>query len=129
MSPSLGIIIMMNNYFHDVATALLLASAIALWTIVRKVGDDAHASVIEYSYNVFRGLAKLARLSIAWIIIGGIPRLIYYQDFEWANAAGKNQIPALIVKHIFFFIFVGSGAHLWLKLKKRMNELKNHVQY
>jgi hypothetical protein len=33
MSPSLGVLIMMNNYFHDVATALLAASGFVLWWI------------------------------------------------------------------------------------------------
>jgi len=34
-SPALGVAIMMNNYFHDVATALLAASSFCLYAIVR----------------------------------------------------------------------------------------------
>ena len=29
------ILIIMNNYFHDVATALLLAAAVIMWTLER----------------------------------------------------------------------------------------------
>jgi len=36
MSPELGVLIMMNNYFHDVATALLMASGYVIWVIVKK---------------------------------------------------------------------------------------------
>jgi hypothetical protein len=35
MSPLAGVAIMMNNYLHDVATALLAASAVALWVMLR----------------------------------------------------------------------------------------------
>ena len=34
-SPALGVAVMMNNYFHDVATATLMASALCLYAIVK----------------------------------------------------------------------------------------------
>jgi hypothetical protein len=124
MSPALGVVIMMNNYFHDVATALLIASGIAMWVIVKKYGNNNQQDVTEYFLNIYKSITFLAKFSVAWIIIGGIPRTIFYTEFEWANAAGKGQIPALIVKHILAFLFVGSGAYLWFKLSSRVKELK-----
>ena len=35
ITPGLGVAIMMNNYFHDVATALLAASGFTLHAIAR----------------------------------------------------------------------------------------------
>lgn len=127
MSPSLGVIIMMNNYFHDVATALLLASGIVMWLIAKKLGSSRDNAVIHYFLNLYNGITCLAKFSLAWIIIGGIPRTIFYTEFEWANAAGKGQITALIVKHILALIFVGSGAHIWIRLHKRVKELRKHT--
>lgn len=127
MSPSLGVIIMMNNYFHDVATALLLASGIVMWLIAKKLGSSRDNAVIHYFLNLYNGITRLAKFSLAWIIIGGIPRTIFYTEFEWANAAGKGQITALIVKHILALIFVGSGAHIWIRLHKRVKELRKHT--
>lgn len=124
MSPSFGVIIMMNNYFHDVATALLLAGGIAMWVIFKRLANTTDDAVIAYFLNVYRSMTGLAKFSLAWILIGGIPRTIFYKDFEWANAVGKNQVPALIVKHILAFAFVTAGAYLWLKLSKRVDELK-----
>jgi hypothetical protein len=115
---------MRNNYFHDVATALLIASGIAMWVIVKKYGNNNQQDVTEYFLNIYKSITFLAKFSVAWIIIGGIPRTIFYTEFEWANAAGKGQIPALIVKHILAFLFVGSGAYLWFKLSSRVKELK-----
>jgi hypothetical protein len=147
MSQKLGVLIMMNNYFHDVATALLLASGVAIWVMFRKYEDHNTPEVKEYFLRIYRGITHLAQFSLAWIILGGIPRTIFYKDFEWANAVGKNQVPAiprtifykdfewanavgknqvpaLIVKHILAFIIVGTGAYVWLKLSKRMKNIK-----
>lgn len=124
MSPSLGVVIMMNNYLHDVATALLLASSVAMWIMVRRLGSSAEPAVVTYFFDIYRGVTRLAKFSIAWILIGGIPRVLAYKEFEWANAAGKGQIPALIIKHILFFIVVGTGAYFWMKIGRRIKELK-----
>ena len=39
MSPTTALLIMLNNYFHDVATALLMAGGIAMWIIASRLGD------------------------------------------------------------------------------------------
>ncbi len=123
MSPALGIFIMMNNYFHDVATALLLASGVALWIIDRKL-DATNQGAVDYFLGIYRSMTRLARFSLWWILIGGIPRVLAYRDFEWANAAGKGQVPALIVKHVLAFAFVSAGAHVWIRINRRVKNLK-----
>ena len=124
MSETSGVILMMNNYFHDVATALLLASAIAMWVIYKKFGDSDKPEVRDYFLRLYGSLTFLARFSLAWIILGGIPRTIFYTEFEWSHFAGKSQIPALIIKHILAFIFVGTGAYIWLKIRRKVKEIK-----
>lgn len=124
MSPSLGIAIMMNNYFHDVATALLLASGVVMWIVLKRLGNNTDKGVSDYFLSLYKSITGLAKFSLAWIIIGGVPRTIFYREFEWANYAGKGQIPALIVKHILAFIFVTAGIYLWLKLRKRVDDIK-----
>lgn len=123
MSPTLGVFIMMNNYFHDVATALLLASGVAMWVIVRKLETHPAPPVVDYFLKVYRGVTGLAKFSLAWILIGGIPRTLAYKQFEWANAVGNSQVPALIIKHILAFLIVGAGAYLWIRLGRRIREL------
>jgi hypothetical protein len=128
MSPSLGVFIMMNNYFHDVATALLLASGITMWVIYRKLGAATEESATDYFLRLYQSITRLAKFSLVWIVIGGIPRTLAYREFEWANAVGKSQVPALIVKHILAFIFVGTGAYIWIKLSRRVREIKSSQQ-
>jgi hypothetical protein len=124
MSETAGVILMMNNYFHDVATALLLASGIAIWVIYKKFGDSDKPDVREYFLKLYGSMTFLVKFSFAWIILGGIPRTYFYTEFEWSHYAGKSQIPALIVKHILAFLFVGAGAYLWINIRKKVKEIK-----
>jgi hypothetical protein len=121
MTPAAGIALMMNNYFHDVATALLLASAFALVVLLRRFeagprGPDA----ARYFLEIAERMKGLARFSLAWIVLGGIPRTIWYGEFEWANAAGRGQVVALVVKHVIAFGFVAAGVVLWARLRRRV---------
>ena len=125
MSPAAGIALMMNNYLHDVATALLVASGVALWVMLRRFdagprGPDA----ARYFLELHASMARLARISLAWIVLGGIPRTIFYVDFEWANAAGRGQVAALAVKHVVAFAFVAAGAWRWARLRRRVAEVR-----
>jgi heme/copper-type cytochrome/quinol oxidase subunit 3 len=114
---------MLNNYFHDVATALLLASGITMWIVLKRLEDGNGRAVNEYFLRIYRGITGLAKFALGWILLGGIPRTLFYKDFEWANAAGRAQIPALIVKHILAFIFVGAGAYLWIRLSRKIKDM------
>ncbi|HSN91977.1 MAG TPA: hypothetical protein VLS93_12175 [Anaeromyxobacteraceae bacterium] len=125
MSPAGGVALMMNNYLHDVATALLASSAFALWTMLRRHeagggGPDAARLFLA----LHRSMASLARLSLAWIVLGGIPRTIWYADFEWANAAGRGQVTALVVKHVVAFALVGLGIGFWMRLRRRVRDVE-----
>jgi hypothetical protein len=129
MSPAAGVALMMNNYFHDVATALLAASAVALWVMLRRYeagprGPDA----ARYFLEIQRAMAKLARFSLAWIVLGGIPRTIWYAEFEWANAAGRAQVTALVVKHVVAFGLVGAGVSFWLRLRRRVALVRGELE-
>ena len=76
MSPAAGIALMMNNYLHDVATALLAASAVALWVMLRRYeAGQRGADAARYFLEIQGAMVKLARFSLAWIVLGGIPRL------------------------------------------------------
>ena len=120
MSPALGIAIMMNNYFHDVATALLLGSAVATWGLLRHIGDSPTEESLALARRMYKHMTRLAWFALGWIVVGGIPRTIFYEQFEWSHFAGKNQIPALAVKHVLAFAFVAGGIWLWRKVRRQI---------
>ena len=63
MSETSGVILMMNNYFHDVATALLLASAIVMWVIYKKLGDSGKPDEMNYFLRLYDSITWLQILT------------------------------------------------------------------
>ncbi len=123
-SPGLGVAVMMNNYFHDVATALMLASAVTLHAIVR-VQDTMNTPVATLFFlKAYRQMVKFFRFSLWWIIIGGVPRTIFYVSFEWNHFADKLQVPALMVKHLVMAVAVVYGIRAWRRLKVKVAGLR-----
>lgn len=124
ISPAVGMLIMFNNYAHDVATALLAASAFTMRAVIKvQVEMDTPAAALFFlkSYRIMR---KFFKISLWWIVIGGIPRTIFYKSFEWANAVDKLQIPALVFKHILLSGLVIWGIIAWWRLNRKVNLLR-----
>ncbi len=118
---------MMNNYFHDVATALLGASGVALWVMLRRFKPGSGREATEYFLGIYKAMTGVARFALFWILIGGVPRTLAYRSFEWANAVGHRQVSALIVKHILVFTIVGGGVYLWIKANKKVKLIKGSL--
>jgi len=124
ISPGLGVAIMMNNYFHDVATALLAASAFTMHAIVRVQAIRNDTASTRFFIATYDMMVKFFRFALWWIILGGIPRTIFFTSFEWNHFADKLQIPALIVKHLLMSILVVWGIIAWRRLKRKVETLR-----
>lgn len=116
----LGILIVLNNYFHDVATAVLLSSAVVMFVIAKYVGDNPGEELKKFFISAYGAISKFAIIALVWIVIGGIPRTIFFTRFEWPTAIGRGIVLALVVKHVFMFSAVGAGAILWLRLRQKV---------
>ena len=123
-SPGLGVAIMMNNYFHDMATGLLVGSGFALHAIMRiQASTNTHEATLFF-LKTNRRMVRLFRFALWWVILGGVPRTIFYTSFEWANAADKLQVPALAVKHVMMFTAVVWGVIAWRRMQKKVELLR-----
>ena len=47
-----SVLIIMNNYFHDVATAVLLASAVILWVLGRQAEQEGRGGACALASRV-----------------------------------------------------------------------------
>jgi hypothetical protein len=115
-----AILVMLNNYFHDLSTAVFAVSAIAAWLVVKSNAmDEAPAAVRPLA----AGLVKVGMASFAWTLLGGWVRGITYREYEWVDAAGRGQVPVLVLKHVILFSLVVIGivvhyrVHRMLKTK------------
>jgi len=116
--------IMTNNYSHDIATALLAISGVTMWMLSRRYPVSTSEDVVLYFVRIYRSITKLAKYSLIWILIAGVPRVIFYKQYEWPDAAGDLQVVAIIIKHFVTFLLVGTGLFFWLKLSKKVKYLK-----
>jgi len=108
-----AVLIILNNYFHDVATAVLLSSAVVLLVIARTAGEEALA-------RAYPALTRFARGALAWIVVGGIPRTIFFTRYEWDPAVVKGIVPALVVKHTLMAAAVVAGSVMWVRIGRRV---------
>jgi hypothetical protein len=61
-------------------------------------------------------------------LVGGVPRTLFYRKFEWNTAVEHGQVAAIIVKHVLVFSIVGTGAYLWMRLGRRVKEIKARME-
>lgn len=114
-----SILVIMNNYFHDVATATLLASAVILYVLGRNARKGGEAELAAFR-RAYATLTKFAWGALIWILLGGVPRVIFFTRYEWDPAVIKGIVPALIVKHTLMFLAVIIGAVMWVRMSREL---------
>ncbi len=112
------------SYSHDIATALLAASGAGLWMLDHFRPKPATPGEERFFLDAFRGISRLAKYSLLWILIAGVPRILAYRKYEWADSAGDLQVVAIVIKHIVMFLLVGMGLFYWATVGKKAKELK-----
>lgn len=112
------------NYSHDIATAFLAAGGAALWMLDRYSPSPASPGTDQYFLRAFSGITRLAKYSLIWILLAGVPRIMAYRRYEWAESAGNLQVVAIVIKHIVMFLLVGFGLFFWAKLARKAKELQ-----
>jgi len=88
-----ALLVMMNNYLHDLAVGFLFASTLLAQVVLRYWPGRPSAEVV-------RLLRRVAWGSLAWVLLGGAVRTYFYMEYEWLPHAGQAQIVALGVKHV-----------------------------
>jgi len=122
MSQGFATFILMNNYFHDVATAMLLACGIVLWVMMKHLGDDRDGSLTGYAAALFRGVTAMFRFSVLWIVASGILRISTFRSFEWFNTTQKHFEAGLLVKYAIAVAMMILGSVLWIRLSGAMRD-------
>lgn len=120
----MAIFIMLNNFFHDFAVALLFASLLALSYLYRKTHELPAPEQRSFFLEIYRRFTRVTLGCWAFIVVGGIIRTLAYREYEWIEAAGRGQITALAVKHVLLVLLVIWGSFLQVRLRRRVHEWK-----
>ena len=120
---TLGLIVMLNNYIHDVATGLLILSALWLGWSASDLGAAPSAETLEVFRRSYRRCVRFVRGSLLLILATGAVRTWFFMDFEWMPALGRGLVPVLLLKHVLIFTLLGVGGWAWLRLRRRLATL------
>jgi hypothetical protein len=126
MSPGFATFILMNNYFHDVATAMLLACSAVLWIMLRHLGAERDDVLMRYAAGLFRSVTTVFWSSVLWIVVSGIVRIVTFRSFEWLNTTQKHFEAGLLVKYAIAIVMMFSGSVLWMRLSRAMRNKLQH---
>jgi len=111
----MAILVMFSNYFHDLATAIFAVSAVTAYLLQRTLAMQTAPAPLQ---PVVRGIQRTGYYSLAWTLVFGAFRGITYREYEWVEAVGRNQVPALVVKHIFLVALVITGVVFLYRLRR-----------
>jgi len=123
LSQTVAILVMLNNYVHDVATGLLIISALWLGWSARELGPSPSRELVDYFMRTYRRCTRFVVGSILFIIATGIIRTLFFMRFEWTPAMGRGLVPVLVVKHVLIFTLLGVGIYAWIGLRRKLREL------
>ncbi len=127
MDPVLAALLTLNNYCHDIATAMLMASGMVMWVILRRIGDTESPEVRTFTLSLYAGITKIVTFSLIWLAAGAVPRILTFSTFEYADAIAKDRLTGLMAKHLSAFALVLGGAYLWISLIRRVKEIRNRA--
>ncbi len=115
----MAILIMLNNYLHDLSVALFFCTVVLTRIFIKVFAEEMNPEKIK---QFIRFSMYLSIISFILILLLGVPRAIFYKEYEWLPAAGRGQVNALIVKHIVFATLTLFGILLQIRLLKKHNK-------
>lgn len=93
-----AVLVMISNYFHDLAVAMLAANVLVVWYLGRLLDEEgARERLLP---KVFARLSRVTYGALAYVLAAGAVRAWFFMDFEWNPAVGRGQVPALVLKHV-----------------------------
>ncbi len=117
----MALLVMFNNFFHDLMAALWMCGAILTWLLYREVRAAGTEEVERFFRSLAPRLLRLNSISLLFVVLFGIVRSATYYSYEYQFAAGRGQVIALIVKHILLFAAVGVGLLFHMKVRREIS--------
>lgn len=120
-----GIFVMLNNYYHDFSTALIIVCTYAMALMVRFAEREGAGLFRKKVPKIYPRMLHVTGGSLVLLFMAGIVRSFTYKWFEWVEVLGMGQIVVLIFKHVLMFGIVGYGIYVWVGLHKRIKAIRS----
>ena len=106
----MAVLVYLNNYLHDLATAFFFVTTLFAWWTRRN---------LPATYpDVSKQLKRMALISFLLILGLGEIRALNYKAYEWLPALDRKQIPILIGKHVVLVLLTAWAGWAWLRMRK-----------
>jgi len=119
MSPAtLAMLVMLNGFFHDLSVAMFLCALVALTWAAAEFLKEPSAEGRRCLERLERLFGRVATWSFFFLVAFGAVRMYFFKSHEWSAAAGREQLPALVAKHVAFVVLIVAGILHRLKLRR-----------
>ena len=116
------IILMLTNYFHDLAVAVLATNVVMIHIIGRFLNEEPDRGPILG--RIISRLSRVTWWALAYVIAAGAVRAWFFMDFEWNPVVDKNgMMIALGVKHV---LLVGLTVFGIVGMRRYKEKYRDH---
>ena len=119
-----SILVAINNYFHDFATAVIIIGTYVMWLMLGYAAKTGGKGLSSSVAALYPRLLHVTGGTLALLLMAGIVRSFTYKWFEWVEALGMAQILVLVFKHVFMFAIVGYGIYVWVGMHKKVRLMR-----
>src|SRR3972149_1233743 len=127
-------LIVLNNYFHDLAVSLVFVTAAAMFLLaryaerlalrplrLRRTEGTPGAEFKGLSLFVVSKISAVFWGSVLYVIAGGISRVWNMSEFEWADAVRNGQTLALAAKYAMLMVLFACGIYLRVRARGKIS--------
>lgn len=120
-------LLMLNNYFHDMAVAIVGVAGLAVFVFIRMVKQrDTDTKMLAVS--IYPKTNYMFWGTVIFVLFSGFIRLLNFKTFEWENAVENKQIEAVIVKYILMCVLFLGGIILNIFAYKDIRMFRKEVR-
>ena len=119
MSPTGDVLITIANYSQDAAAAFLAVSIAVMRMLLKKSPASGDAELVVSFVRVSTGVTRMARYSLCWMWIAGIPEVIFSSG-QVSLGAGDLRAAASFVRYAGMLLLAGIGLSSWIGLSKKV---------
>lgn len=123
----IDILLFLNNYFHDLATAILFVCGYTMFVMFNKAEKRGTKESIMLFLDVYPKLVHLNAGALVFVIMAGIVRTFTYEQFESHSALASAEVPVLMLKHVLLGGLTAYGIWLWVRVHRKVMRIRKQL--
>lgn len=121
------ILLFLNNYFHDLATAMMFVCGYTMFVLFNKAEKRGTKESMSLFLEVYPKLVHLNAGALIFVVMAGIIRTFTYEQFESNSALARAEVPVLMLKHVLLGGLTAYGIFLWVRVHRKVMKVRKKV--